>query len=108
VSSLAEKVAIEAFRHYDELEVSRERIAKERAWLCSALRDLPVTVQPSSANFLHVHTGNDVKDLCADLLERGILVRDCHSFGLPDTIRIAIRTHEENAILLEELSSCML
>jgi len=107
VSSIAEKVAIEAFNHYDELEHSRKRIVTEKEWLCSALQDLSVKIEPSRANFLLVHTGNDVKDLCSDLLMKGILVRDCHSFGLPEAIRIAVRTHEENAILVEALSSCM-
>ncbi|MDI9633048.1 MAG: histidinol-phosphate transaminase [Methanolinea sp.] len=107
VSAVAEKVAIEAFARLGELAASRAKIARERDFLSSALRDLPVSIEPSRANFLLVHTGRDVADLCADLLRRGILVRDCHSFGLPEAIRIAVRTREENERLVEELPACM-
>jgi len=107
VSTPAEKVALEAFAHYDDLAISREKIAKEREWLCSALRDLPLRVEPSRTNFLLIHTGKDVGDLCADLLRKGVLVRDCHSFGLPEAIRVAVRTHEENVVLVEALAACM-
>lgn len=107
VSTVAVKVALEAFAHYDELATSAKKIAKERYWLCFALRDLPVEIEPSRANFLLIHTGQDVGDLCTRLLRKGILVRDCHSFGLPQSIRVAVRTREENVLLVEALSACM-
>jgi histidinol-phosphate/aromatic aminotransferase/cobyric acid decarboxylase-like protein len=37
------------------------------------------------------------------LLKRGILVRDCASFGLPSYVRIATRKPEENARLLHAI-----
>lgn len=107
VSTVAVKVALEAFARYDELATSGKKIREERAWLCSALRDLPIKIEPSEANFLLIHTGRDVRDLCTRLLRKGILVRDCHSFGLPESIRVAVRTREENALLVEALEACM-
>jgi histidinol-phosphate/aromatic aminotransferase/cobyric acid decarboxylase-like protein len=44
-------------------------------------------VRPSAANWLLVH---DVPGLRAALLEQRVLVRDCASFGLPGTIRMAV------------------
>jgi threonine-phosphate decarboxylase len=44
--------------------------------------------------------------LCGCLAHRDILVRDCASFGLPDCIRVAVRTRDENQRLLEALSEC--
>ena len=37
------------------------------------------------------------------LLQGGVLVRDCASFGLPEYIRVATRRPEENARLLTAL-----
>ncbi|RLF82677.1 aminotransferase, partial [Thermococci archaeon] len=37
------------------------------------------------------------------LREKGVLVRDCSSFGLPAYIRFSIRKREENDILIEAL-----
>jgi len=107
VNSIAAKMAIEAFMRYEELEVSRGRIREERDRLCAALSSLPVEVAPSSTNFLLINLDRDVGKLCSDLLRRGILVRDCHSFGLPCSIRVAVRTREENLRMVEALSACM-
>ena len=56
------------------------------------LNALELRYTPSAANFLLVEVG-DAKTLRHALLERhGIIVRDCASFGLPQHIRIGIRT----------------
>ena len=39
------------------------------------------------------------------LLQEGILVRDCKSFGLPAYVRIATRRPEENARLVAAISA---
>ena len=51
--------------------------------------------------------GRNVALLCAALARHAVLVRDCTSFELPTCIRVAVRTREENQVLLEALSSCM-
>ncbi|MCQ8893919.1 MAG: histidinol-phosphate aminotransferase family protein [Methanolinea sp.] len=107
VNTLAEKAAMEAFSRYDELEVSRRQIRQEREWLVQALSNLPVVIEPSRVNFLLVHTERDVTGLCRKLLSKGILVRDCHSFGLPKAIRVAVRKREENERLVDALWACM-
>jgi threonine-phosphate decarboxylase len=107
VNAFAEQVALEAFRQFDGLERSREEIMREREWLCTRLQEFPVSITPSQANFLLLTFRTDVSPLCRDLLDQGILVRDCHSFGLPCSIRIAVRTREENNQCIEALRACL-
>jgi threonine-phosphate decarboxylase len=107
VNAFAEEFALLAFRNYHRLEDSRQRIAGERDWLEVRIRDLGLAPLPSSANFLLVPLGEPASPLTARLLEKGILVRDCASFGLPDSIRIAVRRREENEQLIEALSACL-
>jgi threonine-phosphate decarboxylase len=107
VNAFAEEFALLAFRNYDRLGESRRRVAEERAWLEGRLRGLGLAPLPSSANFLLVLLGEPASALTARLLERGILVRDCTSFGLPDSIRVAVRRREENEQLVGALSACL-
>jgi threonine-phosphate decarboxylase len=107
VNAFAEQYALTAFSQYRALEESRSFIVREREWLVRELSKFPLTVHPSSANFLLITTGMDVTGLCTSLLLKGILVRDCHSFGLPRSIRIAVRTREENRQLIEALEQCL-
>jgi threonine-phosphate decarboxylase len=107
VNSFAEEFALLAFQHYDRLGESRQRIAQERDWLEERIGDLGLAPLPSSANFLLVLLGEPASALAARLLEKGILVRDCASFGLPNAMRIAVRTREENEQLIEAISACL-
>jgi threonine-phosphate decarboxylase len=107
VNAFAEHFALQAFSKYHELEESRRKISIERNFLVSALRDLGFTVMPPSANFILADTGKAAGELCNSLIGHGILVRDCTSFGLPNSIRISIRTRSENQSLVEALQSCV-
>ena len=106
VNRFAEVYATEAIRHLPELEASRRLIAIERDYLSTSLRAIGFAPYPSSANYILVDIGMSAADLSLSLMREGILVRDCSSFGLPESIRIGIRRHEENQILIEALSSC--
>ncbi|NJF25650.1 aminotransferase class I/II-fold pyridoxal phosphate-dependent enzyme [Thermococcus sp. Bubb.Bath] len=56
----------------------------------------------SDANFFVKHVG-DAKKTVEELKEKGVLVRDCSSFGLPDYIRFSVRTQEEDNMLIKTL-----
>jgi threonine-phosphate decarboxylase len=107
VNAFAEAYALEAFRHMHELAASRTAIAQEREWLAAEIDAIGLHCNPSSANFLLVECRGGVAPFCSALTRRGILVRDCTSFGLPTCIRVAVRTREENRVLTEALSACM-
>jgi threonine-phosphate decarboxylase len=107
VNAYAEAFALQAFSHYHELEESRHFIKRERAWLYEHLSALGLLCRPSSANFLLIDTAQRADNLCKKLQNVDVLVRDCTSFGLPTTIRVAVRTRDENRCLLEALAACL-
>ncbi|MDD4137339.1 MAG: histidinol-phosphate transaminase [Methanoregula sp.] len=107
VNSYAETYAMEAFLHMDELAASRAAIGRERTRLVADLQALGMHCNPSQVNYILVDYGRDVSALCETLALRGILVRDCTSFGLPASIRVAVRTRDENRQLIEALAACV-
>jgi L-threonine-O-3-phosphate decarboxylase len=88
----------------------------ERAWLDDttsqtreAKRDLVemltnarLDVHVGAANFVLVRV-DEVSKVRRALLERGLVVRDCTSFGLPGHVRIGVRQNLENRRLVEAL-----
>ena len=70
--------------------------------LTDGLTELGWAPLPSAVHFFLMQVGEGAA-LRRALLQQGILVRDCASFGLPGYVRIATRRPEENARLLEAL-----
>jgi len=106
VNAYAEAFALEALKHREDLARSRTLIDQERSWLASELTSLGLEPQPSSVNYILVECNRAVQDLSERLAQGGILVRDCTSFGLPTCIRVAVRTREENRMLMEAMAAC--
>jgi threonine-phosphate decarboxylase len=107
VNTYAEAFAHQALLQMDRLEQSRVAIARERSWLVSRFREMDIRPDPSEANYLLLHLPLSAAELVTGMLSWGILVRDCTSFGLPFAIRVAVRTREENRMLIEALSACL-
>jgi threonine-phosphate decarboxylase len=107
VSAVAEVFALHALQEYGALAESRYAIQQERRFIEESLDQIGISYLPSSTNFLLVHLGVSAHRVCTALLRQGILVRDCTSFGLPASIRIAVRTRQENTSLIEALETCL-
>lgn len=106
VNCLAEVAAIAALNDKDFLRTTKELVKTERDFLFEALDKIDSfsPVKPD-ANFIlvNVKTGKRAGDIKKKLLGRGILIRDCSSFGLPNYIRIAVRSREDSIRLLKAL-----
>ena len=107
VNVVAEQFAMAAIPRLAALEESRRRIREERQWLEERIRSCGLTCSPSQANYLLLHLPLPAPELASRLLTHGILVRDCTSFGLPCSIRVAVRNREENRRLAEALAQCV-
>lgn len=103
VSVFAQAAGIACAEEKAYLERTAGYVAKERRFLEEGLRKLGITVFPGEANFLLVHSG---RDLYNELLRQEILIRDCGNFrGLSKGYyRIAVKSREENELLLRALS----
>jgi histidinol-phosphate/aromatic aminotransferase/cobyric acid decarboxylase-like protein len=86
------------------LERTLARLAAAKTALWTSLREQGWQPLPSAAHFFLLPVG-DAAACRSALLGRGVVVRDCASFGLPGHIRIAARRPEENDQLLTALAS---
>ncbi len=103
VSGVAQVAGIAALAQTDWIENTRRIVESERAFMEKSLRGLGLTVYRSDGNFLLLRCE---KPLYGPLKERGILTRSCGNFtGLNERyIRVGLKTHEENRVLLSALS----
>lgn len=103
VSIPAQQAGIAACREQDYMVRSLALISQERTYLEGELASIGMKIFPSHSNFLLFQSPIPLYE---PLLERGILIRDCSNFqGLDgeNFYRIAVRTHEENQTLVEEM-----
>jgi L-threonine-O-3-phosphate decarboxylase len=102
VNALAQSAGIAALQDTAHLTHCLARIAQAKHDFLAGLCAAGLTPVPSTTHFFLVRVGNGATCRQA-LLRRGILVRDCASFGLPAYIRVATRRPEENDRLLTAL-----
>ena len=84
-------------------EQSVEYVKNEREYLWEGLEKLGIRVVSGEVDFLLLYTTQPIYD---SLLAKGILIRNCENFrGLGEGYyRIAVKKHEENEVLLQELA----
>ncbi len=102
ISSLAEKCAISALEDLDWTRSCVEKIRRERERVYEELKKI-VKVYPSQANFLFFESR---KGLAESLLKKGVIIRDCKSFGL-EGYRVTIGKPEEDDFFLEKLKEVL-
>lgn len=98
VNVLAEAAALAALADKEHAARSLEFMCKERAWLADQLN-----CAAGAGNFLYVPLSFPAQDLCAHMLERKILIRNCTGWsGLEgEAVRVAVRRRDENLRLLQ-------
>ena len=94
VNAAAQKAGIAALNADGYIEECGSKIQEAKKFLVEELTLLGLSPLPSQTNFFLVEVDNVVEFRQA-LLQKGILVRDCASFGLPAYIRLAPRTLPE-------------
>jgi histidinol-phosphate aminotransferase len=102
VSSIAQKAALYALNCDKYIQSCYRKIQNCRDYLVEELEKMGFTTLSSQTNFFLVRTGN-APDVRNALLKKGLLVRDCSSFGLPEYIRIAPRSMSQCRKLIKAL-----
>ena len=98
-----------ALDYVEEMQLRVSHLVEERGRLVGALGELPVDVWPSGANFvLFRPKGEDGADVWQQLLDRGVLVRNCASWPrLEGCLRVTIGTPTEDDAFLEALTEIL-
>lgn len=90
VNGLAQAAGMVALNADGYLESARQAVAASRECIVERLEATGIFCYPAEANFVLARVG-DAGRLRDQLARRGLFVRDCTSFGLPDCIRIGLR-----------------
>jgi L-threonine-O-3-phosphate decarboxylase len=106
VNALAQAAGLAALGDEAHRQQSLQALAQAREELVAGLAESGLPPLPSATHFFLVRVG-DGSAFRQTLLQQGILVRDCASFGLPAYVRIATRRPEENARLLEAIRAIL-
>jgi histidinol-phosphate aminotransferase len=102
VNALAQSAGLAALADNAYLEHTLQQLVEAKREVVRQLVRMDLEPLPSAVHFFLLRVGNGLIWREA-LLRRGILVRDCASFGLPAFLRIATRRPAENVRLLAAL-----
>jgi histidinol-phosphate aminotransferase len=78
-----------------------------RHYLYSEFDRLGLPYAPSHTNFVLVHVGPQAGAVFQSLLQRGVIVRPCHGYDLPEFLRITIGAPAQNARLVGALEAVL-
>lgn len=106
VNSAAQCAGLAALDDERHLIAARKTIHEAKQYLYRELGRLGVPFISSSANFMLVRVG-DAGGVRSALMKRGLVVRDCSSFGMPQWIRISIRQLGECRHLVRALGEVL-
>jgi histidinol-phosphate aminotransferase len=91
VNAAAQAAGVASLEDQEHLDRAMDEVRRGKEHLLAGLEGLGLSVLPSAANFLLIRVG-DAPEVRRQLLLRGLCVRDCTSFGLPQHVRVAVRT----------------
>jgi len=108
VNSLSQRAAVVALKDKVFRKESLKIIMEEKKFLEKSFQKIGIEFVKSDAHFYLVKMDN-AHEICRQLRTKGILVRNCDNVqGLDSTyIRIAVKSHKENAILIKELAAML-
>lgn len=96
VNGLAQYAGMAALDDTEHIARSLETNRVGKAFLYKELKALGLRYAPTEANFIFVDVGRDAGEVFRGMLNKGVIIRSCQSFGCPTSIRVTIGTMEQN------------
>lgn len=107
VNLLAQAAGIGALEDEGFLKTTVELTRRERRYLYAEFDSLDLEYVPSHTNFILVKIGADAGAVQERLKEKGVIVRPCDCYDLPDFLRITIGDRQQNSRLVSTLESVL-
>lgn len=106
-SLAAQAAGVAALADHDFQERSKELNRTGRAWITARLEAMGLRPWHSQANFVCVETRRDARALFQVIMDGGVILRPCGSFGLPGCLRISVGTPEQNRLCMDLLEGAL-
>ncbi len=103
VNRLAQCAALAALDDVEHLRRTQTVTWEGKAYLAQQCERLGLRAVPSQANFLLIEVGPRAAIVAERLVDRGILVRDLHPWGLDRYLRVTIGLPRENRRVVKAL-----
>jgi histidinol-phosphate aminotransferase len=107
VSLLAQAAGIAALEDTAFIRRTVELTRTGRSYLSDQFKRLGLEAIPSQTNFVLVKIGPDALEVQEALLMRGVIVRACDGYDLPEFLRVTVGTPNENARMIRALSEVL-
>ena len=107
VNLLAQAAGIAALEDEEYLQRSVAANAAGRAYLYGEFERLGLFFVESHTNFVLVRVGPQAAEVQRELLARGVIVRPCGGYELPEFLRITVGTSAQNARFVQALKEAL-
>jgi len=108
VNMLSQAAAMACIDNWHEVAGRAQRNREQLEWMERELAALGMEVVPSQTNFILVRTPGDAGKLTQALLQKGVIVRPMHAFGLGEgALRISVGLPGENQQCLQALKEIL-
>jgi histidinol-phosphate aminotransferase len=107
VNRLAQVAGLAALEDDEFMALTIAVNAAGRAYLYREFDRLGLAYAPSHTNFILLHVGAQAQQVFQKLLERGIIVRPCAAYELPEYLRITVGMEAQNARFIAALEDVL-
>jgi histidinol-phosphate aminotransferase len=107
VNVLAQAAGIAALQDQSFVKRSVQENRNGREWLYGEFRRMGLKYAPSHTNFILMEIGPNAASVQQALLERGVIVRPCGGYDLPEYLRISIGTRGQNERFIRALEEVL-
>ncbi len=105
VNSLAQEAALASLNDETQVKKSVKLVKQGKKYLYQELKKLGFDYVPSAANFILIQMKTNGKDVFAELLQQGVIVRAMEEYGFLEFIRVTIGLPRENKKFISALKN---